>query len=198
MNSDLLPYFPLGVVILPGELTNLHIFEPRYKQLINECRISENNFGIPFIFNNKIADFGCEVKLNTVIETNDAGEMDIEIEGIRIFKITNFQNPIPNKLYGGGNVVFFRTVGHDIDHELNDYFRWFVTIITSNKKRLPDDKKYTIYEIAEALNLMQQDKYRFINCLSATSMRIFLMNYMKLQVEIKNRAKELNQNYVNN
>jgi hypothetical protein len=101
-------------------------------------------------------------------------------------------------LYGGGNVVFFRTVGHDIDHELNDYFRWFVTIITSNKKRLPDDKKYTIYEIAEALNLMQQDKYRFINCLSATSMRIFLMNYMKLQVEIKNRAKELNQNYVNN
>jgi hypothetical protein len=45
---------------------------------------------------------------------------------------------------------------------------------------------------------MQQDKYRFITCHSIITMRNFLMNYMKLQVEIKNRAKDLKENFILN
>ena len=195
MNQNLLAYFPLELVVLPGERLTLHIFEPRYKQLINECRISEMNFGIPFIDNNRLAEFGCEVKLNKVLCTDEDGEMDIEVEGTRVFKLKNHQNPIPNKLYSGGNVCFFKSLGHEVDHELYDYFRWFITIITSNRKRLPDDKAYTIYEIATYLNLIPDDKYRFISCRSIKSMRKFLMNYMLMQIEIKKRTKELKHNY---
>jgi len=198
MNEQIIPYFPLGIVVLPGEKAKLHIYEARYKQLINECRIAEFNFGIPFVFNSKLADMGCEVKLNKVISTEQNGEMEIEIEGTRIFKMNNFQNPIPTKLYGGGSVVFYKSLGHEIDHELNDYFRWYISVITSNKKRLPDDVKYSVYTIAESLNIHQRDRYRFILCRNITGMRNFLINYMGLQVEIKKRALKLKQNFLLN
>lgn len=195
MSHDLLPYFPLELVVLPGEKLTLHIFEPRYKQMVNECRISQMNFGIPYIDNNRLAEFGSEVKLIKVIHTYENGEMDIEVEGTRIFKLKNHQNPIPDKLYSGGNVSFCKSLGHEVDHELYDYFRWFITIITSNRKRLLDDKAFTIYEIAIYLNLISDDKYRFISCKSIAAMRKFLMNYMLLQIEIKKRTKELKHNF---
>jgi len=53
-----LPLFPLSLVVFPGEYLNLHIFELRYRQLINECDEEGMTFGIPPAFENKLASFG--------------------------------------------------------------------------------------------------------------------------------------------
>ncbi|MEO1628994.1 MAG: LON peptidase substrate-binding domain-containing protein, partial [Bacteroidota bacterium] len=45
------PLFPLKLVVYPGEQLNLHIFEPRYKQLIRECEQNKVTFGIPAFIN---------------------------------------------------------------------------------------------------------------------------------------------------
>ena len=56
--TDFLPLFPLKLVAFPGEELNLHIFEPRYKQLIREFEQNGTTFGIPTFLDNKVLDFG--------------------------------------------------------------------------------------------------------------------------------------------
>jgi Lon protease-like protein len=56
------PFFPLNLIVMPGEIQPLHIFEPRYKQLIHDIQTSGEHFGIPFMLNNKICKLGSCVK----------------------------------------------------------------------------------------------------------------------------------------
>jgi hypothetical protein len=56
--TNFIPIFPLSIVVYPGEDLNLHIFEPRYKQLISECNTTKKPFGIPTVIDKKMKDFG--------------------------------------------------------------------------------------------------------------------------------------------
>ena len=64
--TNFIPIFPLGIVVYPGEHLNLHIFEPRYKQLINECHEQKKSFGIPTVIEKKIQDFGSLVQITEI------------------------------------------------------------------------------------------------------------------------------------
>jgi Lon protease-like protein len=66
--TNFIPIFPLSIVVYPGEHLNLHIFEPRYKQLINECYSEERPFGIPTVIKNEVAEFGTLVKIERVVK----------------------------------------------------------------------------------------------------------------------------------
>ena len=85
--TNFIPIFPLGIVVYPGEALNLHIFEPRYKQLIAECYTTKKPFGIPPVIQNKVQDFGSLVEITELAKTYDNGEMDIKTRGVRIFRI---------------------------------------------------------------------------------------------------------------
>jgi uncharacterized protein len=67
-----LPLFPLQSIFFPGETVPLHIFESRYKQLINDCRAEAITFGIPVFINNQMK-FGTEVQLVEVVNTYGGG-----------------------------------------------------------------------------------------------------------------------------
>jgi Lon protease-like protein len=56
--TNFIPIFPLALVVYPGEKLNLHIFEPRYKQLIIECFHAKKTVGIPVVMNNKLSEKG--------------------------------------------------------------------------------------------------------------------------------------------
>ncbi|MGD1947779.1 MAG: LON peptidase substrate-binding domain-containing protein, partial [Croceivirga sp.] len=71
-----LPLFPLQSVFFPGETVPLHIFEERYKQLINDCREEAVTFGIPVYIDGTV-HFGTEVQLVEVVNTYETGEMDV-------------------------------------------------------------------------------------------------------------------------
>ena len=58
-----LPLFPLNLIAFPMEDLNLHIFEPRYRELINECLDDGKTFGIPTFLDGKLPGFGTEVKI---------------------------------------------------------------------------------------------------------------------------------------
>ena len=60
---NFLPLFPLNLIVFPHEDLNLHIFEPRYRQLINECLDEKKTFGIPAFVNNKLLGYGTEVEV---------------------------------------------------------------------------------------------------------------------------------------
>ncbi len=54
--TNFIPIFPLSTIVYPGEELNLHIFEPRYKELIKECVAAKKTFGIPAVINNSISE----------------------------------------------------------------------------------------------------------------------------------------------
>lgn len=98
-----LPLFPLQSIFFPGETVPLHIFEERYKQLINDCRKEAITFGIPVFINNKM-DFGTEVQLVEVVNTYDSGEMDVVCVARQVFRILTIDANLDDRLYAGGIV----------------------------------------------------------------------------------------------
>ena len=104
--TNFIPIFPLGIVVYPGEELNLHIFEPRYKQLIKECVEMKKPFGIPAVINNKISEMGTLVMIKEVTTEYENGEMDIKTEGIQIFKILEIIKELPDKLFSGAIVTY--------------------------------------------------------------------------------------------
>lgn len=104
--TNFIPLFPLGIVVYPGEKLNLNIFEPRYKQLINECRDNNKPFGIPPVIDNKVSEMGTLVKLREVVNVYEDGKMDIITEGFSVFRILENIQTVPDKLYSGAIVTY--------------------------------------------------------------------------------------------
>jgi uncharacterized protein len=79
--SALLPLFPLDLVLLPGAVLPLHIFEPRYKEMISECLEKHQPFGIVRTKEGGVAEIGCTAEIVTVTKRYDDGRMDIVTQG---------------------------------------------------------------------------------------------------------------------
>lgn len=86
MNS-LLPIFPLELVLLPGTPLPLHIFEPRYKEMIAECLEQKKPFGVVRASSEGVADIGCTAEIMSVTKTYDDGRMDILTRGVDRFEV---------------------------------------------------------------------------------------------------------------
>jgi Lon protease-like protein len=79
--------FPLGLVLLPGERVPLHIFEPRYKELIGECLELERPFGVVLADDSGLHDVGTEASVVEVLERFDDGRLNILVEGGERFRV---------------------------------------------------------------------------------------------------------------
>src|SRR5688572_29324361 len=108
--TNFIPIFPLGIVVYPGEELNLHIFEPRYKQLIKECFDAGKPFGIPAVINDKMSEMGTLVEIREISKVYEDGKMDIRTEGKQVFKILEVIKELPEKLYSGAIVTYPKNV----------------------------------------------------------------------------------------
>ena len=85
--SSLLPIFPLELVLLPGVPLPLHIFEPRYKEMIAECLEQRKPFGVVRASSDGVADIGCTAEIMSVTKKYDDGRMDILTRGVERFEV---------------------------------------------------------------------------------------------------------------
>jgi Lon protease-like protein len=83
----LIPLFPLDVVLFPGTPLPLHIFEPRYKEMIAECRAQDRTFGVVRALEEGLADVGCTAEIITVVKEYPDGRLDLVTEGRRRFEV---------------------------------------------------------------------------------------------------------------
>jgi Lon protease-like protein len=83
----LLPLFPLDVVLLPGTPLPLHIFEPRYKEMIGECLANNAPFGVVRALEEGVAEIGCTAEIVTVTKEYPDGRMDLVAEGRKRFEV---------------------------------------------------------------------------------------------------------------
>jgi Lon protease-like protein len=87
--SLLLPLFPLELVLLPGVPLPLHIFEPRYKEMIAECLEQKKPFGVVRASSEGVAEIGCTAEILSVTKTYDDGRMDILTRGVERFEVVH-------------------------------------------------------------------------------------------------------------
>lgn len=83
----LLPLFPLDLVLLPGTPLPLHIFEPRYKEMIGECLANDTPFGVIRALDEGMAEVGCTAEIVTVTKEYPDGRLDLVAEGRKRFEI---------------------------------------------------------------------------------------------------------------
>ena len=107
-DDRLLGLFPLGLVLLPGEVVPLHIFEERYKKLIGE-RLEEGEFGIVLADEDSVRECGTAARVAQLIEETDDGRMNILVEGVRRFRIVEVLTPDdPEAEYLSAEVEYYR------------------------------------------------------------------------------------------
>ena len=99
----LLPLFPLDVVLFPGNPLPLHIFEPRYKEMIGECLANQTQFGIVRALEQGIAEIGCAAEIVSVTKKYEDGRLDLVAEGRRRFEVLELNQ---ERSFLRGEVVF--------------------------------------------------------------------------------------------
>src|SRR5690606_20562656 len=104
--TNFIPVFPLDIVVFPREVLNLHIFEPRYKQMIKDCLETGKSFGIPPVIDKKQKDWGTLMEITVLEKEYENGEMDIRTVGVQPFRILESMPSIPEKLYSGAIVNY--------------------------------------------------------------------------------------------
>jgi Lon protease-like protein len=98
------PLFPLGIVALPGESIPLHIFEDRYRKMIEHClKSEEGEFGIIWLSDEELKHVGCACEIERVLERMEDGRMNIVVRGTRPFHLIERQDDLP---FPAGNVEF--------------------------------------------------------------------------------------------
>ena len=81
------PLFPLGIVLLPGEVVPLHIFEERYRLMIGHCLEADSEFGLVWLSDDGLRDIGCGARVTNVVERFEDGRMNILVQGTNAFRL---------------------------------------------------------------------------------------------------------------
>ena len=156
-----IPLFPLPLVLFPHAILPLHIFEPRYKQMIRECIDSESKFGVILAGDRGIAKVGCAAEVTEVTRQFDDGRMDIQVEGRGAFEI---ESVVEEKPYYEANV---RMLEDDTDAKntaipeslLELYARCHILFFGSEPEEFDRDNNASLaFAIAEGLPLDLEDK----------------------------------------
>jgi len=85
----LIPLFPLDVVLFPGTALPLHIFEPRYKEMIGECLAQRRSFGVVRALEQGLAAMGCTSEIVTLVKEYPDGRLDLITEGRQRFELVS-------------------------------------------------------------------------------------------------------------
>jgi Lon protease-like protein len=89
------PLFLLGIVALPGESVPLHVFEDRYRMMIEECLLGEREFGIVWSADGELKPVGCACRIEETLERMDDGRLNILVRGTRPFRLLERQDDLP-------------------------------------------------------------------------------------------------------
>ncbi|MDN5212273.1 LON peptidase substrate-binding domain-containing protein [Fulvivirgaceae bacterium BMA12] len=190
----MVPLFPLKIVVFPDEALNLHIFEPRYKQLINDCLDNKSTFVIPAFIHQTI-EFGTEVRIKKVNKVYNDGRMDLSTVGLRAVKVREFVNPQEGKLYAGGQVDVLDNVldASDLQKKtlldlIKDLFAKInldLNVVISNN--------ITSFNIAHKIGLSLKQEYKLLSMMRDSDRHDFIISHLNEAIPILqqiNEAKE--------
>ena len=179
--TNFIPIFPLGIVVYPGEQLNLHIFEPRYKQLITESYATQKPFGIPAVIDDKINEMGTLVQVTEISEVYEDGKMDIKTEGLQVFRMLEIINELPDKLYSGAIVNYpdndergNRTLMNGIIKGIKELHK----LLKIEKNFVKPDAELWSYDVAHHAGMALQEEYELLELLHESQRQEYLKRHL--------------------
>ncbi len=179
--TNFIPIFPLSIVVYPGEQLNLHIFEPRYKQLIKECAEGNKPFGIPSVMDEKINEMGTLVQVKEITREYEDGKMDIKTEALMVFRMLEMINELPGKLYSGAIVNY----PDNSERGNRALMQGIVKGVKELHKLLKIEKQFPIpdeelwsYDIAHHAGLSLKEEYELLELLHELQRQEYLKRHL--------------------
>jgi hypothetical protein len=179
--TNFIPIFPLDVVVYPEEIIRLHIFEPRYKQLIRECLAEQKQFGIPVSIENKIMEHGTLIEVIEITKEHEDGSFDIKAKGLQVFRILEIVKSLPEKLYSGAIVNYPENDKMKVHPNLSKLIftevQRLYTILNIENMLSEDMPEWTSYDIAHKLGLTREQEYELLSIFNEVQRMEYLRRY---------------------
>ena len=176
----MLPFFPLNVVVFPDQKFNIHVFEPRYRELLKDCLAHKTNFCIPSYVHNRI-EYGTEMELVKVERTYQDGRADIKTVGKRVVKIENMNNPYQDKKYAMGEVRFLQNIENGdvfLSQKIMEALDELFTLIEVEPFKIGEG--FTVFSIAHKIGLSKDAEYKLLQIAEERMRQRFLLDHLNV------------------
>ena len=191
---NFIPIFPLGIVVYPGEKLNLHIFEERYKQLVNQCFTEKRPFGIPAVLNDKISETGTLVDITEIVKVYEDGRMDIRTQGQNIFTVLEIIKTLPGKLYSGAIVNY--PANNEVRNtvmmpRIIEGVRELHKLLDITKDFKKPDEELVSYDVAHHAGLSLEEEYELLQLMHESQRLEYLKRHLKKIIPVITGAENL-------
>src|ERR1700722_14331133 len=182
------PYDQFYPCVSPGdrrfsrETVSLHIFEPKYKQLISECHTEGKPFGIPTVIDNKLNEMGTLVRITEVVKTYDNGEMDVRTLGLKVFRVLELIRSVPDKLFSGAIVNYPDNIEGpgkpDLMIRVVNAIRELHKLLNIEKNFHKPDEELSSYDIAHHVGLSIEQEYELLGLLREEQRQEYIKRHL--------------------
>jgi Lon protease-like protein len=179
---NFIPIFPLEIIVYPGEELNLHVFEPRYRQLVEECTNTSKPFGIPIIINGHLNELGTLVDIVEISKRYENGDYDIKTKGFKVFRVLEIIKDVPDKLYSGA-IVNYPQNKEDAGKKalmqaLINSIKELHKLLNVTKDFKKPEEKLNSYDLAHHAGLSVEQEYEFLGLFQEAQRQEYLKRHL--------------------
>ena len=181
--TNFIPIFPLSLVVYPGEKLPLHIFEPRYKQLVKESFEAKKPFGVPAVVNNQLQEMGTLVQVTEIVQVYENGEMDIKTEGLAIFRVLEMIKLVPDKLYSGAIVNYppnmMVTANRELMEKIVSGIKELHRLLNITKDFRKPDEELNSYDVGHHVGMSLDEEYELLGLMQEIQRQEYIKRHLQ-------------------
>lgn len=175
-----LAQFPLQLVVFPGEQIPLHIFEPRYRQLMSDCENEGIPFGITPSLDGVLQKTGTSMLLQKIKKRYPDGRLDITVSATHCYNIQRFEVSTETKAYSSAEVTDVRySQASDPTYELHIHslMQELYGIMRIPRKKIPE--RFEVSQIAHKIGLSLLEEYQLLCMPGKIEQQIFIIDRLE-------------------
>lgn len=192
--TDYLPLLPLKMVVFPNESLNLHIHETRHKQMIRECEENGITFGIPAFIDGQVMNFGTEISLVGIEKRDEKGNLDIKTKGVGVFKIQEFYNVTPKKLYSGADIERIKENldgDPELTHLILENLEELFEALNISSKVIDTIEQFATYNLAHHVGFSIEQEYEFLCLTTELDRQQYMLTHLKRLIPVIREMERL-------
>lgn len=151
--------------------------------MIRECKDGNKPFGIPTVLNNRLQDMGTLVEVSEIVHEYENGEMDINTQGLKVFRTLEVIKKVPEKLYSGAIVNYPHNSMNDGNAKLMQSVingvKEVHRLLNITKDFKKPDSELSSYDVAHHAGLSVDEEYEFLGLMRELQRQEYLKRHLQ-------------------